>query len=299
MSAKVLITGCAGFLGHHVVRHAVERGWEVVGVDRRPVPAWHAQPTYFVQVDVRDLTFRDLMGVDYVVHLAFGTNIAYSVRHPEETTLDSINMTLHLLELCRETGVKKFVFPSTASLYTSNPLPWREDAPPRPVEPYSWQKLACEYACDMYTKTFHVPTSILRFFLIFGEGQRPDMAMGIFERLVAEGKPITLTECRPGSPHRSAQRDFIYAGDVARAVVLAVESPKTGQAEIINVASGRVHEMEEIAQTMGAKIAWIPMREYEVERHLADIARAREWLGWAPEVDIVDWLRARRKGAAS
>ena len=288
---KVLVTGCSGFLGHHVVAECKSRGWTVIGIDRRPVPPDHAQPDHFIMIDVKDTGFRDLMGIDNVIHLAFTTNIAYSVRHPEETTYDSINMTLHLLELARETGLKKFIFPSTASLYTANPLPWQEDMPPRPVEPYSWQKLSGEYACDMYTKTFNVPTCILRFFLIFGEKQRPDMAMGIFERLVEEGRPITLTECLEGSADRSAQRDFVYAGDVARAVALAVESEKTGNAEIINVASGRAHTMEEVATALGADITWIPMRDYEVERHLADVARAKDLLGWEPQVDIIDWIR--------
>ena len=287
---KVLITGASGFIAHHVIPACQKRGLYVIGVDKRPVPEGHAAPDIFIQTDVRDLGFRDLTGVSYVVHLAFTTNIPNSVRHPKETTDENIGMTVHVLEMAKDAQVKKFIFPSTASLYGNNPTPWKETMSMEPMEPYSWQKLACESLCRMYARIYGVPTVVFRFFQVFGEFQRDDTAIAAFIRLKKAGKPLTLTKTRPESKFRSSQRDFIYAGDIAEAVVLALESEKTGTGEIINIASGKINTMEEVAQAMGMSIEWIPCREYETERHHADIKKAKKILGWSPRVHIIKWL---------
>lgn len=287
---KVLITGASGFLAHHIIRICMSRGWYVIGVDKRPLPANHIKPDYFIQTDVMDLGFRDLMGIDMVIHLAFITNIPNSVRHPRETTYQNIDMTVHLLELCKEAKVKKFVFPSTASLYSKNPTPWTEDMPPHPIEPYSWQKLSCEYLCKMYSEVYGVPTVILRFFQVFGELQREDTALAAFMRAKQEGKPITLTETTAQSSFKSGQRDFVYAGDLANAVLTVLESDKTGKGEIFNVASGRLHSMEEIAEAIGGEVQWIPKRDYEVEIHHGNIDKLKD-LGWSPKIDVIKWLK--------
>lgn len=149
---KVLITGCSGFLGYHLTKQCLDKGWEVIGVDKRPIPKNHYRPQTFYLTDVRDLGFRDMMGIDYVFHLAWRTNIPDCQRHPEESTYDNIDMTIHMMEISKEASVKKFIFPSTASQYGHNPTPWTEDMIGDPIEPYSWQKLSLEYACKMYSK---------------------------------------------------------------------------------------------------------------------------------------------------
>jgi UDP-glucose 4-epimerase len=242
----------------------------------------------FTQVDVKNIEFIDLMEVDYIVHLAFSTNIPNSVRHPIETTYANIDMTIHLLQYAKEAGVKKLLFPSTASLYSHNPTPWKEDMIPDPIEPYSWQKLACEQACKMYSKQYGLPTVITRFFQVYGENQRKDTAISKFLRLKDENEPITLTETTAQSTFKSGQRDFIYAGDLAKAVRILIEAD-TEDGEIFNVASGKVHTMEEIAEALDAEVKWIPKREYEVERHEGDIKKLKK-LGWSPKVDVLDWL---------
>lgn len=229
------------------------------------------------------------MGVDYIFHLAWRTNIPDCVRHPEESTFQNIDMTIHLLEVAKEAGIKKLLFPSTASLYSHNPTPWIEDMLTEPIEPYSWQKLACEYACQMYSKAYGLPTVILRLFQVFGELQREDTALSAFIKAKQENRPITLTETTAQSTFKSGQRDFVYAGDVAEAMTMAMESDKTGEGEIFNVASGEIRTMEEIAKTLKAEIKWIPKREYEVERHLGNIDKIKT-LGWKPKVDVIKWL---------
>ena len=280
---KVLITGISGFLGHHITKEFMDNGYNVIGIDKRPIPSDHYLPHMFVQANVNDLGYRDLMDIDYVVHLAFITNIPNSVRHPEKTTHDNICMTMHLLERCKEAKVKRVLFPSTASLYSHNPTPWTEDMPPLPIEPYSWQKLSLEYACKLYDNTI-----ITRFFQIYGEQQREDTALYAFLKAKEDGRPISLTKTLAQSSSRSGQRDFVYAGDVAKAVRLLIEKGKLG--EIYNISSGQVNTMEDIAKAIGAKVQWIPRRHWEVEKHHGDISKITE-LGWTPKTDVLTWLK--------
>ena len=279
-----MITGVSGFIGCHLVSELVKQGYYVVGVDKRPYPKEYPDMNEFIQTDVFDLGFRDLMDIDYVIHLAFITNIPNSVRHPVKTTYQNIDMTVHLLQMCKEAGVKRLLFPSTVSLYANNPIPWTEDMTPEPIEPYSWQKMSCEYLCKMYD----IDTIIFRFFQVFGSNQRPDTALAYFLKAKEDDKPITLTKTSVHAGFKSGQRDFVYVGDLAKAVILAMEKGKNN--EIYNVASGDVTTMEEIAKTIGAKIEWIPRRDWEVERHEGDISKLKA-LGWKPETKIIPWLK--------
>jgi nucleoside-diphosphate-sugar epimerase len=287
--AKVIVTGVAGFIGPHIVEECLRRGWQVVGVDLLPFDL-RAPNFRFLQKDARELTPEELKGTDYIVHLAFVTNIPNSIQHPIETTRDNIEMTARLLDAATKAGIRKVAFPSTASLFGNNPTPWREEMPPDPIEPYSWQKLSCEYLLRMWTTRYGLPTVILRLFQVFGENQRPDTAMAAFFRARKEGRPITLTETTAQSSFRTGQRDFVYVKEVAEAFARALESSKTGHGEIINVGTGKVTTMEEIANAIGSQVVFIPKRGFEVERHQADICRAEELLDWHPRKDVIEWL---------
>jgi len=222
---------------------------------------------------------------------AFVTNIPNSIEHPLETTYDNIDMTAYLLDLSTKAGIKKFIFPSTASLYGNNPTPWKEGMSPDPIEPYCWQKLSGEYGCRMWTKRYGLPTVSLRLFQIFGENQRQDTVMAAFFRAKKEGKPITLTETTAQSAFRTGQRDFVYVKDVADAFLRAAESASTGGGEVINIGTGKVTTIEEIAKTIGGEVVFIPKRGFEVERHEADLTQVKQLLDWHPKVDVLEWLR--------
>src|SRR4029077_10658729 len=125
---------------------------------------------------------------------------------------------------------------------------------------------------------------------VFGENQRVDTAMAAFFRSRIEGRPITLTETTAQSSFRTGQRDFVYVKEVAEAFARALESPKTGRSEIINVGTGQVTTMEEIAKAIGSQVVFIPKRGFEVERHQADISQAKALLDWHPHKDVIEWL---------
>lgn len=286
----LLLTGASGFIAHHVIREAQEGKWNVVGVDKRPMSKKHNQPNHFILTDVMDLNYRDLMNVDAVVHLAWRTNIGDCIRHPEKSTNDNIDMTVHLLEVCREAKVKKVIFPSTASLYSFNKTPWTEDMKVEAIEHYSWQKQACEELCQMYSNYFDLPTVIMRYFQVYGEMQRDDTVIAVFMKKLREGKPATLLKTKNEKQGKSGQRDFIYAGDIAKAIMLAVKNKHVGKGEIFNICTGKLNTIEEIVTLMKMKVEWLPTRPYDVDRHLGDNKKARLILGWQPRTEVMKWL---------
>ena len=284
---KALVTGASGFIATHMVPALLQQGLDVVGVDRLPctriVPA--ARFT-FIQKDIADLDSLD--GFDFVIHLAFATNIPESIRDPVGTTYNNIDLGVRTLQLAKEAGVKKFLSPSTASLYGNQPLPWREDMSAYPSEPYSLQKYAMERFCRYYA-TVGLPTVVFRLFQVFGENQRHDTALAKFFRCKQEGTPIPITQTEAGM--QSAKRDFVYAGDIARAFCMALQSDAIGKGEIINIASGYNYTIREIAELISDQIAFIPKRSFDLDEHLADVALAKKLLGWTATTDVKAWLR--------
>lgn len=290
---KVLITGASGFIGNPLTTLCLEKGWDVVGVSRTKSTFSHKQYRHLAK-DIQLLNESDLKNIDAVIHLAPSTPTALSVSNPEETTKTNVGMTVHLLALASKVGVTKFVFPSTASIYGRNPTPWREDAVPDPLEPYSWVKLSCEYALKMWKVRYGLSTVTLRIALVFGDHYRADSVFSHFFKAKKENKPLTVT--KEESADGVAMRDFVYEEDVARAFVAAVESPKVGNGEVINIASGYATSLEEVAKVFSNNIEYRTPHEFEVLHHRADITLAKELLGWEPQVEILPWLRTFMKG---
>ena len=181
MTKTVIVTGSSGFIGPHIVEKCLDQGWIVKCVDLvTPEREINHKNLIFINKDVRDLDLNDLHKVDYIAHMAFVTNIPNSILNPIDTTRNNIEMTAILLKKASEAHIQKFIFPSTASLYGNNQIPWTEDMSADPIEPYSWQKLSCEYLCKMWTKRYNLSTSILRLFQVFGENPRKDSALFAF-----------------------------------------------------------------------------------------------------------------------
>jgi nucleoside-diphosphate-sugar epimerase len=223
--------------------------------------------------------------------LAFITNIPNSINSPIETTRDNVDMTIYLLNLCLKAKIKKFLFPSTASLYGNNVTPWNEEMLPDPMEPYSFQKISCEYACKVWYKCFGLKTTIFRFFQVYGENQRKDTAISKFIQSKKEGKPITLIETTAQSSFKTGRRDFIYVKDLAEAVIIAVQSEKTGTGEILNIGTGKATTVEDVANAVGGEIIFLPKRKFEVETHLADMNKTYKLLNWKYKTEVLEWVR--------
>ena len=285
----ILVTGSAGFIAPHIADEALKKKWRVICVDKEEVEDKNSKITY-IKDDLRNLSLSDIKNVDYVAHMAFVTNIPYSIKHPINTTYDNIDMTVKLLDLCTKANIEKFVFPSTASLYGHNEIPWTEDMSINPIEPYSWQKYSCEKLCNMWSTRYNLKTAILRLYQIYGENQRKDTALAAFIRSKKLGKPITLTETTAQSSFRTGRRDFIYVKDVAKAFLATMVSEKTGNGEVINIGTGKCTTMEQIANVIGGEVTFIPKRNFEVEAHQANMETCYKLINWKHEVEVLEWL---------
>ena len=290
----ILITGASGFIAPHIIQESLDKGLKVVGVDlldQNPKEAVHDENYTFKKMDVRSLDEDFMREIDYVVHLAFVTNIPNSINNPLDTTKDNIDMTVHLLNLCVKAKIKKFLFPSTGSLYGNNPIPWDESMLADPIEPYSFQKLSCEYACKAWYSCYDLPTTVFRFFQVYGENQRKDTAISKFIQSKKEGRPITLVETTAQSSFRTGRRDFIYVKDLAEAVILAAKSKNTGKGEILNIGTGKATTVEDVASAIGGEITFIPRRKFEVEAHVANMKKTEKVLNWKYKTEILDWVK--------
>ena len=189
---KILITGTSGFIAPGIIKACLKRNWKVYGVDIRRPSKQISKVKYFKK-NVTQLDLKFLKNIDFVAHMAFKTNIPKSILNPISYTKKNIEMTTILLEKCTKAGVKKLIFPSTASQYGRNITPWKEVMHSDPFEPYSWQKNACETLLKMWSKQYGLKTCTLRLFQIFGENPRPDTALAKFFKAKKLNKFITLT----------------------------------------------------------------------------------------------------------
>ncbi|RMF98166.1 MAG: NAD-dependent epimerase/dehydratase family protein, partial [Planctomycetota bacterium] len=209
----------------------------------------------------------------------------------------NVDGTLALLELCRQTGITKFLLASTSSLYGShNPVPYREDADTnRPLSPYAASKKAAETLCYTYHHLHGIDVSVVRYFTVYGPAGRPDMSVFRFIRWIAEGTPITVF----GDGKQS--RDFTYVDDIARGTIAALRP--LGY-EVINLGGDRpvvlADMIAEIERLLGkkARIEHRPAHPADVPTTWADVNKAKTLLDWQPTVPLeeglarcVDWYR--------
>jgi UDP-glucose 4-epimerase len=303
-----VVTGGAGFIGSHTVDRLIGAGHHVVVLDdfrtgKRANLAHHAGSGKLdiVGCDVSHGIFAALApltarhgAVERIVHLAAQVSVVHSVDNPLVDMQVNYGGTLHVLEYARAMGVKKVVFASSAAVYGDvATLPVDEDTPTRPVSPYGIDKLASELALDYYAAVHAVPATWLRFFNVYGPRQDPSSpysgVISIFADRARAGRPLTVF----GDGGQT--RDFVYVGDVVRAIVAALGD---GNSRVVaNVATGAEITVLELARTVielcGGKsaIEHAPARPGEILKSRARVDRMREALGVVAETRLVDGLR--------
>jgi len=195
-----------------------------------------------------------------------------------------------LLEVAKEIPVQKFIYASSSSVYGLCPdLPMSEKSPLNPISPYGVTKLAAEQLCFLYFKNYGIPTVSLRFFTVYGPGQRPDMAFHKFLKSTAEKKEITVY----GDGRQT--RDFTYIDDVINANVAALERAKIG--EIYNIGGGHRKKLEDIFPLLEEicqvkiKIKKTEKQKGDVTHTLALIDKAKKDLNYAPQTPLLDGLK--------
>lgn len=298
--STVLVTGGLGYIGSHVVRDLLERGWRVRVIDNRyrcdPATASEIAALDGVEVVEGDIRYAHMVestmqGVEAVVHLA-AVCMNKSIADPTESLDVNLMGTQNVLDAASRASVRRIVYASSASVY-GNPttLPMREDDKLAPITPYCVAKLAGEQMLDFYARRANLSWLALRFFNVYGPGQPTDayytsVVVTFLNRLAAGEAPVI-----DGRGDQSM--DFVHVSDVARSVGMALDSEASGRA--LNVGTGRQTTIAELAETLvrllGSDVQPIYRpREVLVTRRVASIERIEEVLGWRPQVDIEEGI---------
>ncbi len=296
-----LVTGGAGFIGSHLVRHLVRRGGRVRVLDalttgRRENLEDVWDDVEFFEGDVRslDVVRRATEGVDYVFHLAALVSVPESVEHPDRNLEVNVVGTQNVLLAATEQGVKRVVFSSSCAVYGDHAPPHHEGLPPRASSPYAAAKVSGEQLCRAFTRVYGLPTVSLRYFNVFGPAQNPHggyaAAIPAFiARLLAEEPPIIYGDGRQS-------RDFVYVQNVVEANVLAC-SVEAAVGEVFNIGTGQETNLLDILAMLGAvtgrrvEPVFAEPRPGDIRRSFGDISRAKRVLGYRPDVHLSEGLR--------
>jgi nucleoside-diphosphate-sugar epimerase len=233
--------------------------------------------------------------VEVVFHLGALPSVPRSVQDPLTTSAVNVEGTLNVLLAARDEGVRRVVFASSSSVYgNSGVLPRVETQNPDPISPYGVSKLAAERYCVSFARVYPLETVALRYFNVFGPNQDPTSQYAAvvprFITAVAEERPLAVY----GDGEQ--KRDFTFVANVVEANLLAAAAEGVS-ARVLNVATGRATSVNELADTIGAVLRRDVEREFEPERagdvrdSWAEIACARDLLGWEPRITLEEGLR--------
>ena len=296
---KILVTGGAGFIGSHIVDAFLSAGHEVCVVDdlstgfRRNLAA--GVPLHVV--DIRDPKLGEVFEnerPEVVCHQAARANVRESFEKPLLYAEVNVLGSLNVLECCRRFNVRKMIYASTGGAVYGTPeqLPVTEQHPVNPLDPYGASKHHVEHYMHLYEKNFGVSYTSLRYPNVYGPRQNPFGEAGvvaIFARQMLDRKQPVIN----GSGEQ--ERDFVSVTDIARANLLALDK---ADREIMNIGSGLATSINTIYSTLadltgfGEKAAYGPAKAGEVYRIYLNADRAKNILGWTPNVSLVEGLRA-------
>jgi UDP-glucuronate 4-epimerase len=302
---RILVTGGAGFIGSHLVEKLLAAGHDVVILDdfndfydpriKHANIAAFARDVTVHHVDLRDgesvqnLFHREK--VDAIAHLAARAGVRPSIQEPRLYYDTNVTGTLHLLEAARVTGVERFIFASSSSVYgASKTVPFSEDQHlTQTLSPYGATKVAGEFLCSTYSHLYKLRVVALRYFTVYGPRQRPDLAIHRFTRRIYAGQPIE--QFGDGT----TRRDYTYIDDVIQGTTAALhyQGPLF---DILNLGESETIQLKDliaaIENALGkkARINELPEQPGDMPLTCADISKARKLLGYNPTTLLSDGL---------
>jgi len=311
---KVLVTGCAGFIGSNLTDRLLNTGYNVIGVDNfnnfynpqikegNIKGALKSAKFKLYRIDILD--FEKVLKIfkkekpDKVVHLAARAGVRPSIANPKLYAQVNVLGTVNLLKLAVDFNVRQFIFGSSSSVYgNSKKLPFVEDDPCQNIiSPYGASKRSAEFFVESFYRNYHLKSVILRFFTVYGPRGRPDMAPAIFTKAILNGQ--NLIQFGDGD----SSRDYTYIEDIIGGLVKTIE--KNFGFEIINLGNENpvklinlISYLEKITGKK-AKVVILPKQSGDVEITWANTSKAKKLLGWQAGTSIklglekyVKWLR--------
>ena len=305
---RCLVTGVAGFIGSHLAEALLKAGYQITGIDcfteyyskelkKANLANLRQNRNFnFVEADLLHLDLKSILKkIDWVFHLSAQAGVRASWGKNFEIYIqNNILATQKLLEASKNVKLKGFVYASSSSVYgDTNTLPTPEEVYLQPVSPYGLTKLAGEHLCYLYHKNFDVPTVALRYFTVYGPRQRPDMAFHRFLKAALLGEPIEIY----GDGEQT--RDFTYISDIINVHLTVMDHFHPG--EVFNIGGGTQTSLKTalalISEITGheIKIIYKSRQKGDVRHTAADITKAKNILGYKPQVGLSDGLEAEWK----
>lgn len=307
--AAVVVTGAAGFIGHHVTRALLDRGERVIGIDNLNayydvalkedrLAAAACDRFTFIRGDICDRELLERVISDaqatQVLHLAAQPGVRHSARQPSTHVNTNIVGFSNVLEVCRDQGVEHLVFASSSSVYGQGAqIPYQEDGPLGvPLSVYAASKRAGEHLAHAYGHTFGLRSTGLRFFTVYGPWGRPDMAVWSFADRILNGETLDVFG------RGEMARDFTYIDDIVAGILEALDLAGDPQepARVFNIGRGEpvsvnvLIELLERRLALPAKRRELPRNPAEAERTHANIDRLVAATGYEPKVSLAEGL---------
>ncbi len=309
---RILVTGGAGFIGSHLVEKLLASNHEVSILDDfndfYDPQIKHANiAAVSREIAIHQIDLRDAAGVrslfhrekfDAIAHLAARAGVRPSISQPQLYYDTNVDGTLHLLEAARMTGVQRFIFASSSSVYgVSKTAPFSEDLHlTQTISPYAATKIAAEFLCSTFSHLYQMRVVVLRFFTVYGARQRPDLAIHQFTKKIHAGEPID--QFGDGT----TRRDYTYIDDIIQGVMASLEYDGP-LFDIFNLGESETIQLKDliaaIENALGrkAKIKRLPEQPGDVPLTCADISKAKKLLGYRPTTPLsaglpkfVDWF---------
>lgn len=323
---KILVTGAAGFIGFHLIKRLLKKGFVVCGIDNindyydvnlkyarlKELGVKEDQAQVFLNATNSSNSNFSFMRInledrlelpklfqrekfDVVVNLAAQAGVRYSIENPEAYIDSNVTGFLNILECCRHNKIKHLLYASSSSVYGQNKkVPFSvEDNVDYPISLYAATKKSNELMAHTYSHLYNIPTTGLRFFTVYGPWGRPDMAPFLFTDAIINNRPIKVFN------NGNMSRDFTYIDDIIAGILLVLENPpleKSPKYEISNIGNGSPEPLFDFIKAIEASVGkeadkiMMPMQDGDVPQTWADTSQL-EKLGYDSKISMNEGVK--------